>query len=144
MMAPVIHTGRVDGSPVRFFRSPHFPAPDLPWPDLPALLMALGLAEGDALHVLHKLQRDWPGLARRIPTAEGFAVAVPFFTARDLAQSLPLPPERFGQFMAEATNAMKAAASHLPSAQARSEWAMAACQFQHPAGGGDNGGGTAA
>lgn len=139
MRAHVIHTGHVGGLTVRFFRSPHYPVPDLPWPDLPALLRALGLEEEQAVTVLHKLQRDWPELPRRFATAEGLTVAVPFFTGRDLAQALPVDSWRFGQYMAAATDAMKAACAHLSSAEARAAWAMDACRFEHPAGGGDGG-----
>lgn len=134
MTAHVLHTWTASAGPVRFFRSHRWPAADWPWVDLPALLRAVGLESDDAAFFLHRLQQDWPGLARRLAASDGIALCVPLMLCGTLLDAMPLPQGRREAFEKEASHAMRAATAHLPGAGQRVAWAVTASTIDHTGG----------
>lgn len=82
-LAHPIHTGTVNGSPVRFFRGPDA-RPDMPWHALGDLTRALELPRALRRHLLQMTQRAWAGTLRTVATAEGVTILAPHFVAQGL------------------------------------------------------------
>jgi hypothetical protein len=80
-----IHTGTVNGKPVRFFRSPLGDGrPDFPWLALDDLMAALALPRPIRRAFSQGLRSDWKDRIRIIMTAQGPTTVVPNAVAQGL------------------------------------------------------------
>ena len=78
-----LHTGTVNGSPVRFFRSPiEDGRADLPWMAWDDLTAAFPLPANVQAHFRQSLRTDWPDVSRTIATITGPVVVVPHFAGK--------------------------------------------------------------
>lgn len=67
-----IHTGTINGHPVRFFRSPRSPRPEMPWHSVDDLHRAVKLPRAIRQHFLRSLRNEqWNVETARVATEEG-------------------------------------------------------------------------
>jgi hypothetical protein len=89
MTVTPIHTGSVNGKPVRFFRSPLGDGrPDFPWLALDDLMAALALPRPIRRAYSRGLRSDWKDRIRTITTAKGPTTVVPNAVAQGLLNAV--------------------------------------------------------
>ena len=82
-----LHTGTVNGFPVRFFLSPiHDGRPDFPWSCLADLIAAFGLS--DKLQGLAQRMQAVSAEAMSVATADGILTVIPHPDAQGFVQSM--------------------------------------------------------
>jgi hypothetical protein len=77
-----IHTGRLNGQPVRFFKGPTG-GPELPWHAVDDLYRALGLPRAVRRQLLRMTQETWRQELRTVATTDGVVTIAP----HDVAQA---------------------------------------------------------
>jgi hypothetical protein len=89
MIVTPIHTGFVNGKPVRFFHSPLGDGrPDFPWLALDDLMAALPLPRPIRRAFSRGLRSDWKDRIRTITTAKGATTIVPNAVAQGLLNAV--------------------------------------------------------
>jgi len=116
MMATPICTGTVNGSPVRFFRSPlNDGRPDFPWIAWGDLTDAYPLSAAKKAVFFQRLHADWPDIPRTVATADGVVTLVPHFAAQGftsaMTECLGIDAEK--EYALGAGEALKIVTAHL-------------------------------
>lgn len=128
MGAPPLHTGVINGHPVRFFKKPTG-APDLPWHAVDDLYRALGLNREIRRDLLRTTQGSWSTELRTIATADGVVTIAPHPVAQGLIGAMietgRAPAALEADYIAAGAAALKAMAGDLPPI-ASFEFALAA------------------
>jgi hypothetical protein len=78
-----IHTGRLNGQPVRFFKGPSG-GPELPWHAVEDIYRALGLPRAVRTQLLRMTQETWGQDLRTVATPEGLVTIAPHCVAQGL------------------------------------------------------------
>jgi len=78
-----IHTDRLNGQPVRFFKGPTG-GPELPWHAVEDLYRALGLPCAVRRQLLRMTQEIWGQELRTVATPDGLVTIAPHYVAQDL------------------------------------------------------------
>ncbi len=81
-----IHTGTVNGQPVRFFKTPLDDGrPDFPWHATDDLMKACGLKQpAEREFFLRSTRKDWGGSVRTVATSSGPVTLAPHYMAQGL------------------------------------------------------------
>jgi hypothetical protein len=129
IIAP-IHTGDINGKPIRFFKAP-LPIPHLPWHCHDDLLRALGLPRSLRRHLQQSMQKCFGADIKTVATAEGILTIAPHFAAQGLlgaaADTGMVSANIEHSYVREAAAALKALGGDLPPA-ARVEFCLMAAR----------------
>lgn len=78
-----IHTGEVNGKPLRFFRSPK-PGPQMPWHVHDDLVTCLGLPRDLRRYFMRKMVNHWKDDIVTVATKDGIVTIAPHYVAQGL------------------------------------------------------------
>lgn len=85
MTVSPIHTGTINGKPVRFFKTPmNDGRPDFPWHATEDLMLALNVPRVLRRQFLRGARQKWGEVHRTIATRDGLVTIAPHFAAQGL------------------------------------------------------------
>jgi hypothetical protein len=116
-----IHTGTVNGHPVRFFKGPS-DLPQIAWHAVEDFCQALGMVPAVSQRLLGKNQETWGRALRTVATADGLVTIAPHFVVCGLFEvafdlmttGAKSPAEIICDYFREASEAVERLASDLP------------------------------
>ncbi|MDW7555372.1 MULTISPECIES: hypothetical protein [Azospirillum] len=88
-MQKPIHTGNINGKPVRFFATPlNDGLPDFPWHSTNDLMSACNLDGTARQHFMRMAQRDHVGTMQTIATPDGVVTVAPHYHAQGFVDAM--------------------------------------------------------
>jgi hypothetical protein len=114
IVAP-IHTGEVNGVPVRFFEGPTS-MPEVPWHAVDDLHQAMGLDQRDRVSLLLAMRQDSPDELRTVATEDGPTTLAPNYVAQGMIDAIAeiTGPSIQDEYSLAACEALKRLAGNLP------------------------------
>ncbi|MEI8397356.1 MAG: hypothetical protein WCF85_21775 [Rhodospirillaceae bacterium] len=118
MITKPIHTAKINGNPVRFFKTPlNDGKPDFPWHSMHDLMVACALPLSMVEHFMRGAKQDHADMHRTIATADGVVTIAPHCCAQGLLGAMVHVGRITSNAEREYTKAVTEAGELLPYSQ---------------------------